>query len=139
MKKTVRILAFAITLIMLALTLASCGAPNSDPDKAKKALEKNGYTAVKTNGYFSGIAAAFLGKENTVDASVTGTKTETDKDGNKKTESVFILYFKTADAAKDAWDDIKSENEKKDDSDWVVARSGKIIYYGTKAAIKAAR
>ena len=142
MKKTVRILAFTLVFVMLAMTLASCGAPKSDPDEAKKALEKNGYTVLKTNGYLSNLGAAILGTESNVDASISAYKEVEDKDGNKTSEVLFIIYYKTEAAAKEAWEDAKkdAEDAKKDSgsSDWVVNRSGKMIYYGTKAAVKAA-
>ena len=139
MKKTVRILAVALSVVLLALALVAC-APKSDPDKAKAALEKNGYTAVKTNGNISNAVSALLGGESTIEATVTGTKTVEDKDGNSKTEYITIIYYKTAAYAKEAWGDAQkdAEKEKKDDSDWVVSRSGKMIYWGTKAAVKAA-
>lgn len=137
MKNSIKVLAFVLTFVMLALTLVSC-APKSDPDKAKAALEKKEYTVLKTNGYLDGVASALLGKEKTVDATVSATKTVKDKDGNDKTESVVIIYYVSKDAANDAWAEIKKNYEKDNDSDWAVGKSGKMIWYGTKAAIKAA-
>lgn len=139
MKKAIRIFSLILAAVLLSLTLASCGAPNSDPDKAKAALEKNGYSVTKTNGYVSGIISAFRGEDNVIDASLIASKTETDKDGNSRTESIMILYYKTEKAAKEAWSDIKDNNSNEDNADWVIARSGKMIYSGTKNAVKAAR
>ena len=44
MKNTLRILAVAMVAVMLCLTLASCGGPNPDPDKALESLKENGVT-----------------------------------------------------------------------------------------------
>ena len=139
MKKTIRIFAVVLSVVLLALALVAC-APKNDPDKAKAALEKNGYTVVKTDGRIANAASALLGGESKLDATVTGTKTVEDKDGNRKTEYITIIYYKTSADAKDAWEDAQkdAEKDKKDDSDWVVKRSGKMIYWGTKAAVKAA-
>ena len=135
MKKNVRMLAVALSVIFLALALVAC-APQSDPDKAKAALEKNGYTAIKTNGYVSGVVSAIFGGESTIDATVTATKDIQDADGNTtKTESITIIYYKTSDAAKEAW---KSWSEKDQEKYEVAKCSGKMIYWGTKAAVKAA-
>ena len=142
MKKTVRILAVALCVIVLALSLTACAIPKSDPDEAKAALEANGYTVVKTNGYISGVVSAILGKESTISATVTGTKTVEDSNGDSKTEYITIVYFKTEDAAKAAWNDMQedSDDAKEDygESDWVFQRSGKMIYYGTTNAVRSA-
>ena len=49
MKKTLRLIALALVLGMSVAMLASCGAPNKDPDDAVAALKDNGYTAGKDN------------------------------------------------------------------------------------------
>lgn len=135
MKKTIRIFAVVLSVVLLALALVAC-APKNDPDKAKAALEKNGYTAVKTTGYVSGIISAIAGTENKIDATVTGTKDIKDADGKTtKTESVTIIYYKTSADAKEAW---KSWSEADRDRYEVAKCSGKMIYWGTKAAVKAA-
>lgn len=145
MKKSISIIiALMVVVVMSAMLLTAC-APNSDPAKAESALKSNGYDAVRTTGYVSGIVSAIAGVENNIEGTVTGTKTVEDKDGNSKSEYVFIIYYKTADAAKAAWEDMKDDSEKEkkenkaDDSDWESGRSGKLIYWGTKAAVKAAR
>lgn len=135
MKKAVRILAVALSVVFLALALVAC-APKNDPDQAKAALENNGYSALKTNGYVSGVVSALLGGESTIDATVTGTKDIKDADGNvTKTESVTIIYYKTSADAKEAW----KGWSKADQERYEVAKcSGRMIYFGTKAAVKAA-
>ena len=138
MKKTVRILALSLVFVMLALVLVAC-APKSDPDKAVSALKKNEYSAGQDKVVIPAAIKLLTGKN--VDSVVTGTKVVEDKNGNKKTESVTIVYFATKDDANDSWEDMKDyaedQNKNKED-DWQVKKSGKMIYFGTKNAIKAA-
>ena len=71
-------------------------------------------------------------------AIVKGSKTDDDNNLQKVT----IWYFKDSAVANKVWEDAQSEankDEDKDDKDWTVAKSGAMIYYGTSAAIKAAR
>ena len=127
MKKFAKITAVALIAIMALAVLVACG-PASSPDKAEKALKSNDYvvTNVKGSGY-TGLTAV-----------VTGTKVSL-----SDPQFIMIYYFESASAANDAWESIKSDAEKnsnkKNDSDWVVAKSGKLIYFGTKQAVKDAR
>lgn len=106
------------------------------------ALKENGYTAVKSD-LLGAAGLAALGIKG-VDSVVTGTKTET-KDDKTTVETITIIYFTDANSAKTAEEKVtsKSDEEKKnnkdEDSNWVFKRSGKMIYFGTKAAVKAAR
>jgi len=65
------------------------------------------------------------------------------EDGEKKVEHVTIYYYDTKDVATAAMEKIQklADEEKSDEkTDWVGAtQSGNIIYFGTKAAIKAAK
>ena len=74
---------------------------------------------------------------------VTGTKVSEDKDGNKVTDIVVIYYFADKDNAEKALEKVKENaKEKKEETkeDWVEpTRSGSMVYFGTKAAIKAAK
>lgn len=136
MKKFAKIAALALVVVMSLAMLVAC-APNSNPDKAIEALKKNGYTAAKDTALSKAMQLAGI----EVNAIVSGTKTSGEGD-NAKLDHVTIVYFDNADAAKNAWDKVKSFAEKdKDskDSDWTMAQSGKIIYYGTKDGINAAR
>ncbi len=131
MKKALKILAVMLVAVMTLGVLVAC-APNADPDQAVAALKENGYTATKIP------STGLFGKE----CYVTGIKTVKDDEGNVKTEFVMIYYYKTAEDAQSDWESIKTEankNENKNDSDWEVGSSGKMIWYGTSAAIKAAR
>ena len=138
MKNILRFAAVAMVAIMLCLTLASCGGPNADPDDALAALKENGVTwAAKDNTVLPGVYK-LLGVDN-VECVVSGT-------GKIEGEyaHVTIIYFEEKDDANDAWEKIQkeSEDDKKEadeDSEWVCKKSGKMIYYGTKEAIKAAK
>lgn len=124
MKKFARIMSLALVAVMLCATLASCGAPAKDPADAVAALKEEGYVAVKLLSVVTGV-----------------------KDG----EAVIITYYDDADKAKEAMDkmDEAAIEELKgklvalglsEEGDLVgPKRSGKMIYMGTKAAIKAAK
>lgn len=138
MKNALRLIAVAMVTVMLCLTLASCGGPNADPDDALAALKDNGITwATKDSTIIPGILK--LAGVDGVDCVVSGTgKIEDDY------AHVTIIYFEEKDDANDAWEKIQedSEDQKKnadDESDWVCKKSGKMIYYGTKAAVDAAK
>lgn len=142
MKTTLRILALLMVAVLAVGVLAAC-APNKDPDKAKAALEKNGYTVYKTSGYGENLVSAALGGDADVDCTVIGSKKVT-VDGKDDYIGVSIIYYKTTDAAKKAYDEAKAEydKEKEKDADSVkdikIGRSGKMVYSGNKEAVKAA-
>ncbi len=138
MKKFAKIAALALVVVMSLAMLVAC-APNSNPDKAIEALKKNGYTAAKDANVVP--AALTLVGVKGVDTVISGTKSSGEGD-DAKVDHVTVIYFASADQAKTAWDKVKSYAEKdKDskDSDWTITQSGKMIYYGTKAGIAAAR
>ena len=138
MKKLVKVLALVMVVAMSLALLVAC-APNSDPDKAKDALKENGYTAtISKDAITLGITEALLGCERgDMVAIVTGTTTDADK----HLQTVTIYYFKDGAVANKVYDKVKSESDEKskDESNWTLAKSGSMIYYGTSAAIKAAR
>ena len=133
MKKFVRILALSLVAVMLCAAFASC-APAKDAEKALEALREAEYISAKDDTVLPVIFAGLRIKG--VDTVVTGTAVIDDK-----AEHVTIVYFEDADAAKAAWEDVKEYAEKEDkdeeDTDWTINKSGKMIYWGTKAAIKA--
>jgi predicted small lipoprotein YifL len=132
MKKAMKLLALSLVLVMMVATLASCGGPAADPDDALAALKENDYGAAKDTLVVP-TALKLLGVDD-IDAVVSGT--------NKDGEHVTIVYFKEKDAANDAWEKVKEYAEDKkddDDSDWVIKKSGAMIYWGTSAAVKAAK
>ena len=131
MKKTIRLLAIAMVAVMLCLSLASCGGPNADPDKAIEGLKDEGVLATKLSASKAGIDVAGI------DCVVTGMGM-IDGEG----ALISIIYFEKSSDANDAWDEVKEmfENDKKnEDAEIVIKKSGKMIYCGTKNAIKAAK
>ena len=142
MKKFVRILSVVLVALMLLVTLTACAAPSKNAEKAIKSLEKSGYTVVHDTKVLPGIFT-FAGYDLT--SVVTASKTVTDKNGEKKIEFLSIYYFADKETAEKALEKVEtyaSEDKAEDntaESRWVApTRSGNIVYYGTKAAVKAA-
>ncbi len=136
-KSIIKILALTLVVVMTCAMLVSCGGPNADPDKALDALKDNGVTwAIKDDTVTPGLLK--MGGIDGVDCVVSGTGKIDDEYAH-----ITIIYFDEVKNANDAWEDIqdRAEDDKKDaeDSEWVVKKSGKMIYYGTKNAIKAAQ
>ena len=132
MKKFVKVMAVALVAVLALAALVACG-PASDPDKALAALKKNDYLATKsTTGGFEGLEAVVSGTKGVLGSLLSG---------ENQFQTITIYYFKDAASANDAWDAIQSLSNKDKDknSDWVCQKSGKIIYYGTKQAVKDAR
>ena len=128
MKKFTRILALTLVLIMSVALFASCAAPNKDPKKAKEALEKAEYEVTFADGELADLAATILGVEK-VDAMISATKGD---------DAIEIIYFDDAAAAKEFFDVVKEAAEEAGTTA-KVQRSGNMVYYGTPAAIKAAK
>lgn len=140
MKKITKILAVTLIAVFCTMALVACS-PNSNPDSAKSSLEKAGYSTIKLSDAISlTVTETALGcSRGDITAIVSGSKTNDDR----SVDSVMIIYFKDARAAKNCWDKAQSYLEKEEkedtDSDIIVKRSGKMIYGGTKAAIDAAK
>ena len=134
MKKTLQFIALALVLVLSLVTLASCLPPNMDPEKAIDSLKENNFKAAEDDTLLPLVFAGLGIKD--VDVVVTGTAII-----DNKLEHVTIIYFEDAEAAKEAWEDVKEYDEKEDkeenDTDWTIAKFGKMIWYGTEAAIKA--
>ena len=133
--KKLTALAFSIILAMLSvLMLVSCATPNSDPDKALKALENAGYEDVVKHGAFS---LSFLDLDG-LKWRVSGIRMA---DG--KCDWVEIYYFEDADAADSAWDELQEDaddwfkNADPDDygSAFACEKSGNMVYFGTENGI----
>ncbi len=141
MKKFTKIFTLALVAVLALTVFVACG-PNADPTKALAALKENGYTALSDDTLTPGLLSIAGIKD--VDCVVTGTLVvEGEGEEDDKVEHVTIVYFEDADAAKAAWEDMQEhaaeEDEDSKDSDWTIKLSGAMIYYGTSAAIKAAR
>ncbi len=144
MKKFSKVLACMLVTVFTLLAFVAC-APNSDPKKAKESLDDAGYTTVLvtsdnllSSAALSGYESAFGCERGDIVAVLTGVK-----GGDDSGELITIVYFKDASACKSAWEKAESyfedENDDDDDSDFTVKKSGKMIYAGTEAAIKAAK
>ena len=134
MKNVLRLFTLSIVLVMMLSCLASCfGGPNADPDKAEEALEDNDYTVVVTD---NDVALAFYGLDN-LECVITAFS-EDDED-----DAIMIFYFEEKEDADEAFDskvfEELAEEAEEDNEDVVVKKSGKMIYIGTKNAVKAAR
>ncbi|MBO5931969.1 MAG: hypothetical protein J6Q70_07030 [Clostridia bacterium] len=134
MKKMTKLIALALVLALSVVMLASCLPPNMDPEKAIDSLKENDFKAAEDDTLLPLVFAGLGIKD--VDVVVTGTAII-----DNKLEHVTIIYFEDAEAAKEAWEDVKEYAEKEDkeeeDTDWTIAKFGKMIWYGTEAAIKA--
>ena len=142
MKKLSRLLALTLVLLLLT-TLVSCGAPKKDVNKALSSLKSKGYVAVHDTLILPGL---FKLDGYELNSAVSASKETTDKNGNKTKEFVGIYYFADKQSAKEAMAAIEyyAGEDKADtsstDKNWIAPkRAGNIIYYGTKAAVKAAR
>lgn len=137
MKNTLRILAVAMVAVMLCLTLASCGGPNPDPNKALESLKENGVTFAGKDTLIIPTALKIAGVDG-ISSVVSGTGKIDDKYAH-----ITIIYFEEAEDAKNAFEKVEDYANKNkgdaEDSDWVFKKSGKMIYYGTKDAVKAAK
>ena len=116
-----RILSLALVCVLLlgcVFALASCGGPNKDPEKAVKALEDAEYQVMDMTKDGIGVVAAMNGDD-----------------------VVYIYYCENADDAKEAYDEAKEGLEElgEEAEGYKVGKSGKVVYMGTKAAIKAAK
>lgn len=127
MKKIAKILSVAMLVVMTALVMTAC-VPGS-AEKAQKKLEKAGYE-VEIYTEADDVGKEMLGfvHEDAVEMLMAG------KDNN----SVAVVWFDNKDAAKEMYD--KTYNELKDEIDEgvdvVVKIKGKVVYYGTKQAVK---
>ena len=108
MKKFARMIALALVMVMSVAMLASCGAPNSDPEKALAALKDNDYVAAEDK-YIIPTALALLGVKD-IDCVVSGSATI-----DEKFETVTIIYFEDKDAANEAWEKVEEYANKEKD------------------------
>ena len=128
MKKALSIIAVLALVAVLGVALVAC--VPSDPDKAEANLEEAGYVVVRADSDDL-IAGAALKQ---IDAATSITATNGD-------EGVTILYFEDTDAAKAYYEDAQAQWEKLDDDEkegMKMGKSGKVVYFGTEAGVKAA-
>ena len=136
MKNVLRLLALSLVLVVMLGAFASClsGAPNADPEKAKEALEDADYDVLYAS---NALEATFLGAwYDGCEAAIFA---------NNDDDAIWIWYFEETDDADDAWEKIEDfaeelkEEAEEENEDIVVKKSGKMIYIGTKDAVKAAK
>ena len=147
MKRFLALFLAALMLFSCVFVFAACdkdddkddkkkeAVPNSDPEKAKEALEEAGYTVQYTDVGVGGIKAA-----------ITATKADEDAE---KPDFIYITYYEDKDAANTAWEEAQDSIDEakamyatmigRDESEIVIKKSGTMIYIGTKDAIKAAK
>lgn len=135
MKKTLSIVAMIALVAVLGIALVAC--IPSDPDKAAANLKEEGYTvtvakASDGTGVKMGLELTYgKGCIAVVDASLVSVSLAQGVDG----EIIKIIYFNDSDSAKAYWETIKDDEV---EEGYVAKRSGKIVYGGTEAAVKAA-
>ena len=128
MKTFTRVLVLTLAVLMLTLAMVSCGGPAKKPEDAKKALEDNKYTIIM---YIDDAddAKALFGEDKGVVAYISAVDEDLEN-------SIIICYFESSAKAKEYYADM----DKEDVEDGMVLKcSGKMIYMGTEAAIKAAK
>ena len=126
MKNFVRVSALVLIAAMLCVVLAACGGkPNKDPEKAKEALEDDGYDVryiddeegLKWSGYDGLVAYISASK---IDPEIDFDDKDEDwaaLDGRiVMCEYIIIFYFEDEDAAKEAFADL--EDELNDEMEW---------------------
>ena len=128
MKRILSAVLVCVLLVGCVFALASCGAPNSDPAKAEAALKEEGYTvvAIPTFG-FAGVKkaiSAFKGEDDAAEG-IQIFYLDEDADADKVYEEIEKLY-----------NDAKEEDE---DIDLKIGKADGMIWFGTAAAIKAAK
>lgn len=135
-----KILAIVLVVALCSVFFAAC--VPSDPEKAKANLKEAGYVLGSSNDILGMVGL----KSSTYEDIITATNGE---------ESVTILYFKEAKDAKAYWDKAKAEEKefleelkakdeesynkyKEEMKNYSRGRSGKVVWSGTKAGVKAA-
>ncbi len=127
-KSVIKTIAFSLLVAIICAFLSAC-APAANPDRAAKALEDAGYTVLYSNEEGDiGSVALPEGVEAYISA-------------YNEDDYIYIKYYNDKQTAQENWDAVKTEIERLQqyDEDIVYKISGRIIYYGTKQAIKDAR
>ena len=133
MKKILSLVLVCVLMLGCVFTLASCGGPNADPEKAKAALEDAEYKVTYLEGDLLAMAPI-----DGLEAAINAIK---DKD------LVSIYYFEDKAAAADYYEELEKEYEElkeeakeaDEEFDYAIGKSGKMVWAGTKDAIKAAK
>lgn len=131
-KRILSVIAVLALAAVLAVAMVAC--IPSDPDKAAENLKAADYLVDVEDGSVSmGVMGIVV---DGIEAVVSATSDDF-------TEGVTIFYFEDSDSAKSFYEsdfisEMKEEAEAESE-ELVIKRQGKIVYAGTKEAIKAAR
>ena len=106
--------------------LVGCSVPNADPDRAILSLEEAGYTVTEKRvaaliHFGDGLSRAF--------------------EASRDREVIHVLYYESDTAADIAFETVRTLGDSYrpsdvDEGEWIVKRSGKCIYFGTKQAAR---
>ena len=135
MKKALSIVAVLALVAVLGVALVAC--IPGDPDKAKANLEEAGYevsVAKASDGTGVQMGLELTYGEGCI-ATVNAVKGEFSLAQGADVDMVAIIYFKDSASAKAYWETVKDEEV---EEGWVAKQSGKIVYAGTEAGVKAA-
>ncbi len=134
MKNLVRVLSLALVAVLLGAALVSCGGPNADPEKAAEALKEADYLVTTTDSKIGVAAAEEIYDIENLDCIVNAIA---------KGNAIKIFYFEDAASARDAYDEMEDDIdeilEDIEEKDVVAKCSGKMVYFGTKQAVKDAK
>ena len=124
MKKIISTVLVCVMLLGCMLVLASCGGPNSDPEKAEANLKEEGYIVVAANGY------GLFG----IEKSITATN------GDDSVQIFYLTDDADVDAAYEYVENLYNEKkEKNEDLNIKIGKNSDMIWFGTPDAIKAAK
>ena len=140
MKQWIRTLFLTVVAVFFCCQLAAC-APLADSVAVEGALTEAGYTVS-----FAGddVISSYMSERIDLDEKLIGTLSMYDTATKQRTEQyIAIYYFADVENAKKAIErvtaDASAERSEKY-ADWVEpTRKGKVIYYGTAAAVEAAK
>ncbi len=132
MKKVLSLVCLLAIVASCLFVFASCGGatPNSDPAKAEEALKAAGYTCVDGTMGATFLVGAEAAKK--LEKAITAYK------GDGMTDTVSIYYFADEESAQLAYDNIDAIASDAG-SDDVYGVSGKMVWAGYEAAVKAAQ
>ncbi len=135
MKRFVKPFSMLLVVALCVVALAACG-PDTEPEKAKAALKKEGYDVdLVTNETSVNRYASALGIQGLV------AYIDADRETGEIEDDIHILYFTDSDTAKNAYESTTLSaaaalERDEDNLTWVYELSGNMVYYGTETAVK---
>ncbi|MEG1613801.1 MAG: hypothetical protein RR357_06520 [Clostridia bacterium] len=113
-KNIVKVLAIILVVALSAVMFTAC-VPGG-VDKAKEKMTEKGYTCAGSEKSGEGIVGSFTAVKGLING-----------------EYLIAVFYDSAKTAKADFDEMKGDADKKD---YEIKRSGKVLYYGTKQALK---